>query len=533
MNTISQPFKRFWLASMLSAGLVTISGLSQAQVVFDFEGTNPLNSSLVTGDKANFGVTVEQAHGGSKSLKFAPPALEPYKSFTYDIPMDDFTSGIISVWFYDTRGAANTGFADTHKVGGAIILEDKNDLQNFVAVEVADAPYPVVGGGPFGPIFSPAYYGTEGIDSLISGAFDSGLAKRTIGFHKVEFHVSAAETRLFVDGIQSTKVAGPGSSTAELRLRIMNDSPSELSQVAGEDWTVSPHSESWGTTETWVFYDDIQFLRELPSFASDSHGFEKTPGGDPTYDAYGVATGNAVPPPFDNPNMNGFINYWDVTTSAAVVRSGSQAAYFVNSTPRLQTLSFDLTGVQPETTATVWFYDVLGGTQTTMDKAFSIFVEDVNDPGKFLAVEIDNMPYPYSGGGPRYYCLEGTPGNPFDTDLENDPYTDFWSGAFPVRSTGWHRVDFVFRPTNTTVYVDGQIGHRNNINNIAVGPGLDKTLRLRIMADTVGQGAYGNYTSAINELSGVTWSTRNPYVYVDDITLPLPPGSSVGDWQMY
>src|SRR5690606_34503045 len=176
---------------------------------FDFEGTDPFVSTIISGDKANFAATTEQAHGGSKSLKFDPPALEPYKSFTYDIPMDEFTSGVISVWFYDAKGDYNVGFATSHKVGGSIILEDKNNLQDFVAVEINDAPYPVLGGGPGGPIFAPAYYATEGVESHGAGIFDSGMAKRTIGFHKVEFHVSETETKVYVDGIVSNMVGGP------------------------------------------------------------------------------------------------------------------------------------------------------------------------------------------------------------------------------------------------------------------------------------------------------------------------------------
>src|SRR5690606_1729029 len=131
MSTISQSFKRFGLAGVLSLGLVAVSGVSSAQVLFDFEGADPFASTIISGDKANFAATIEQAHGGTKSLKFAPPALEAYKSFTYDVPMDTFTSGIISVWFYDAKGPAGSGHGNT-STGGAIILEDKDNPADFV-----------------------------------------------------------------------------------------------------------------------------------------------------------------------------------------------------------------------------------------------------------------------------------------------------------------------------------------------------------------------------------------------------------------
>src|SRR5690606_35551416 len=151
----------------------------------------------------------------------------------------------------------------------------------------------------------------------------------------------------------------------------------------------------------------------------DSAGTPCTPGG-------------AGTPPADNPYMNGFVNQWAVTNDSEVVDAGSQAAYFSNATAALKSITFDLDGAAPNTSASLYFYDPLGQ-DVGFDKNNSIILENADDPAEFIAVEINNWPYPYSSAEKNYYLVEGVPGSPATSN--------FWSGCFPARSSFWHRVE--------------------------------------------------------------------------------------------
>jgi len=500
--------------SLFTAILAAAIAPACADITFDFETPGQLQSARVGGDLVSFATTTEHGHNSSAtSLKFVDLGPEPYENFTYDIPFDTFTSGIISLYIYDTRGSYNLGHVSP-KSGGSIIVEDKNNPQDFVAFEVLTYPY---GGGGL----IPAYYGTEGtVDRLKpNDRFDiSSLPTRTIGFHKVEFHVSATDTRLFVDGRQATEVAGPGS-TSQLRLRFMADSPSNGGTLSGqpETWVTTPRDYSVYAGE-WLYFDDLRIARELPSVSVHTNGFEII-SGTPEYDRAGEPgqPGTAGVPPHDNIYMSNFVNQWDVTTSATAVRTGAQAAWFSNETPNLRSITFDLTGAQANTTATVYFYDALGQ-DVGGDKDNSIIIENANDPAEFLAVEVNNWQYPYFAPIKNYYLTEGT--------------GSFWSGTFPGRTIGWHKVEIGFYPTHTLIALDGFVGHRNNPANIAHGPGLDKPLRLRLMADGATQGGFGNWTT-VNELTALYHMSTAPYVYYDNIMLPVPPAAAVSEWQLY
>src|SRR5690606_32630945 len=128
---------------------------------------------------------------------------------------------------------------------------------------------------------------------------------------------------------------------------------------------------------------------------------------------------------------------------------------------------------------------------------------------------------PYFNATKNYYLTEGS-----------EPAGSFWSECFPGRTIGWHKVEIGFYATHTQMVLDGKIGHRNNPAIIAHGPGLDKPLRLRLMADDASQGGYGNWTQ-VNELTARYHANTEPYVYYDDITLPVPPAASVSEWQLY
>lgn len=509
------------IASPLAAiALLAWPAQASAELLFNFDSAHPLNSPVVSGYKQNFITTTEQARGGSgSSLKFAHNQPDPYASFTYDVPFDTFTSGIITVWFYDARGSFNTGHGPA-KSGGAIILEDKSHPADFVAVEALSYPYGKGG--------QPAYYGSEGIiDRLATGdRFDSAsFPNRTMGFHKVEFHVSAAQTLVYVDGLPSAEVAGPGSGAA-LRLRFMADSPSNGGSQT-DNWITAPNATSAYLGTPWLYFDDISFNRELPSAAVATQDFEIV-AGSPEYDAAGVPASPGGPgyPPQNNPHMDGFVNQWDVTTTSTFVRSGEQAAYFANHTPPLRSIAFDLAEAPPGTTVTLWFYDAKGQDEA-MDHDNSIIIESGNNPAEFLAVEINNWPYPYGGGTKNYYL----------TESDGVSSTDFYSLALPARTLGWHKVEIGLYETYSQIAVDGQLGLRRgsgqpNNTQIATGPGTDKSPKLRLLADGASQGGYGNWTTTDPLTASYRVSTE-PYVYYDDISLPIPANAAVDEWSIY
>jgi hypothetical protein len=272
----------------------------------------------------------------------------------------------------------------------------------------------------------------------------------------------------------------------------------------------------------WIYYDDLSFEAELPAPAVHTQGFEII-NGTPEYDQAGYFMG---PTPSDNPFMRGFVNQWDVATTPTFVRTGSQSAYFRNSTPAFKSIVFDLSGAQPNTTATVWFYDAKGALSQfpVFDMGGAIIVENATNPSDFLAMEIWTAHYPTNNdptpGAPNYYLTRGQP---------TPPVGNLFSRKFGDRSIGWHRVDIFLTNTTSQIFVDGV---SNSDNGAPVfGPGLNSGLKLRIMADSPTSGGFANYTT-VNEVQANYFATLTPYVYYDDISLPINQ-AGLHDWALY
>lgn len=502
--------------------LLFVPAVAHALTIFDFESTDPLNQSLVSGNKANFAVTTEQARSGSQSIKFVDAKLEPFESWTYDLPFA-VTSGTVTVWFYDARGpAAFQPNPIQARWGGSIILEDANNPADFVAVEICDLPY-----------FGGRYYGTEGIvDRKVSpDKFDGPcFPLRSVGWHRVDFTLGPTETNVFVDGLPATEVAGPGTTTQTLRLRIMHGSASNGSVTGAPPGFLPPgYQPNWFTTAAafaepedilWVFYDDLSIVANTPAPNTHTMGFEII-SGTPEYDTYAVPFPVPVPAN-DNVYMNGFVNQWETTTTAAYVRSGVQSASFVRNPHAFRSVAFDLSGQPAGSLVQVWFYDARGPEALMTNYGGSIILESGINNADFTAVEIWNHPYPASGdptpGGPNYYLTKGqasgTPPNSFD------------SRVFGNRTVGWHRVDITLGAATSTITVDG-IGDPAK----AVGPGLNTNPKLRLMADSATAGGYSNWRT-VNELQHVYGHiTLAPYVYYDDLVIG---GSAAArDWALF
>jgi hypothetical protein len=501
---------------VLSLSAVALA--ASADTTFDFEGSNPLNSPLVGGDKSYFSATTDQARSGSKSLKFADPGPLPFESFTYDVEPTALTSGTITIWFYDARGmSAFSANPVAAKWGGAILLEDKNNPADFGAVEICELPY---GGG--------RYYATEGsVDRQVAGdKFDSSalLPARSVGFHRVTFNVGPAESTITIDGVTTLEVGAPGGDKT-LRIRIMCGSPCNGGAPAGTPGLPPGYQANWyltapGTsfappsTAPWIYYDDIAINATHPSAATATCGFEAG-----EYDTYAIP--HPVPiPANDNPRMANFVNQWAPVTSATVAHSGANACYYAHPPYAFRSVTFDLSGMPAGSQARLWFYDARGPEALQTTFGGSIIVENGSDPSEFTDVEIWNFPYPASSdptpGGPNYYlCPRPIPGTS----------SGFESRVFGNRTVGWHEVAITMENTTSSISVDG-LG-----SGAFVGPGLNKSPRLRLMADSASSGGYANWTT-VDPLQHVYFATYDPYVYYDDITIPSNP-AGVRDWALF
>lgn len=519
------------VAAFAAATAILAPATAGAAVTFDFESTTaPLASTLVIGDKVNFASTAEQAISGFRSLKFVDGSPLPFDSWTYDLPQA-VTSGTVSVWFYDSRGpssiVANPQLA---RWGGSIVLEDKTNPADFVAVEISELPY---GGG--------RYYGTEGtVDRLTTGStFDSvNLASRTVGWHKVSFAISPTRTLVSVDATSSSRVAGPGGAVlsgnlSNLRFRVLTGSASNGGAPVGTPGLPPGYQPNWFLTSTgglpvlapatnipWVSMDDLALVGEVPNVFTKTQGFE-TPSGTPEYDT--VAVPFPVPIPSNNdPLMDGFVNQFDITTSASFVRTGVQAAYFRNPAHPFRSVAFNLAGAAAGDQITVRFYDAVGPNGDQSRFGGAVILEESAIPANFRAVEVWNFPYPFSGdptpGGPNYYLTKGTTGT--------IPADSFDSRVFGNRTIGWHTVVITLGATASTFTVDG-------IGDITkTGPGLNTAPRLRLMGDSPTAGGFDNYTFA-DPLGHVYFATKDRYVYYDQIQLPVAAPASVTGWALF
>ncbi|MEI7633177.1 MAG: hypothetical protein WCK47_02730 [bacterium] len=499
-----------------------LSVRANPSVTFNFDTDNPLSSPLISGNKQNFGTTTEQSHSTPQSIKYVDPAPEPFESWAYDAPFA-LTSGSVTIWFYDSRGAAAFNpYPPSAKWGGSVILEDKNSPQDFAAVEISELPY---GGG--------RYYGSEGVvDRQTTGVkFDSAsFPSRSTGWHKIMFEINAAQSLVYVDGQVSSRVGGPGGGQV-LRLRVMCGSAGNGSAPPGTpglppgyqpNWFLTPPGTAFAppTAMPWIYYDDLNIAAEQPLATIHTMGFEINSGPPPPeyVDTNAIPMGPDARDLYDNPYMDDYVNQWDVTTS--VSRTGLRSGYFANHPPAFRSIAFDLAGAANGSEAVVWFYDARGPESLQTKYGGSVMIESSLDRAEFMSMEVWNFPYPASGdptpGGPNYYLTQGFKGT----------YSNFYSRIFGNRTIGWHEVRIGLSDTYSTMTVDGYGDPTKH------GPGLDKSPRLRLMADSPTLTGYSNYITA-NPLTNVFFETLEPYIYYDDVTLPVELPSAVRDWSLY
>jgi hypothetical protein len=488
--------------SIHAAAALLLASAAPAQIVFDFETAGQFAAnSAVSGDIAFFTETTAQALTGSYSLAFNPSAKKPFQSFTYDDPTD-MESGTITVWFYDTLGPA----APLYQWGMSILLENANDPSDFGAVEVVRTP----GLG--------RYCGSEGsVDRLINpDRFDSNnFPIRTVGWQRVDFDVTPTITTVRVNGVASTEIAAPGSNAGPLRLRIMADSA-----TAGgfSNWTAA--TSGYPALPGAVYIDDIRFERTAPTAAAFDFGFE-------TSDSIDTPAVFMGPPANNNPDKRGFFHTFEVTTAQA--RTGTRSAAFADNVPAFLNVEIDLSSATPGT-ITIPFYDSFGA-NTAFDKiGAAIMIEHGANPANFMALEIWNAPYAGGEPTPTYY-LTARP-IPFGTG--------FYSRYFGPRSVGWQTLTIDLQPTYTRFTVNGIGANRADGNAIYDGPGLNTNPKLRIMADSPSLGGFMSWKNNTGwtdpgspELNALYLDVATPYVFFDNISLPLPPISNVNHWEMF
>ncbi|MBI1293113.1 hypothetical protein GC173_18045 [bacterium] len=489
------------LTRAFGAALLLAVGVVPAQTSFTFEDATPFADARWAGNEGDFAVSSAQNHegGGAQSLAFSYPSPPRFTSFTYEVPIT-LTEGTISVWFQDAVGAAGAVFppGGTPEWGGSIILEDANNPADFGAVEICNLGY----GGS-------SYFGSEGTGDrqAASDTFDTGtFGTRTVGWHQVVFTVGATQSTVSVDGNTSVQIGAPGGDKT-LRLRFMIGSASNGG--FGNWYTTVGEPTGWNVRLTpWVTYDDVAFTATAPSAASASLGFESG-----EVDSPAVFMG---PSKTDNPFMDGFVPAFGITTDVGLVHAGTQAAYFDNDILPFRSVTLDLSGSN-EGTATLWFYDSLGP-DTSFDRTGgSIIIEDGSNPSNFMALEINNWPYPSSSDptpGVANYYLSGSAG--------------FQSRYFGDRQVGWNRLDIVLTNGSSRFLVNGIENSQGT--GVLSGPGLSTSPKLRIMADSASSGGFSNWTT-IDPLDVLYQQSSAPYVFYDEITVPA--SSSVSDWASF
>ncbi|MCC6545635.1 hypothetical protein IT570_00595 [Candidatus Sumerlaeota bacterium] len=507
-------------AAFVSAA-VFVSADSQT---IDFETPNQLNDAIFGGDKKYFTITNEQSDGaGSQSFRFDYTTPDAFQSFTYDLPIT-IGDGTISLWFYDSVGAAGGPFPT--KFGGSIILEDANSPADFLAVEIWDGPYPPASDPTPG---APNYFLSRGTSTpTVGSSFNSRyFGDRSVGWHNVVFTLSGASSTVSIDGISNsegspTPLTGPGTTGKTLRLRFMAWSPTN---DGSSNWTIPPTPTYLAVDPDYVRYDDFTFTATTPSPASATQGFEGAP---PTAE-FDIASSPMVSGAVDNPLMHGFVPAFTVTTDQA--HEGTQSAKFANQIPIKKGLTVDLSTIFANAGITSGqvsfrFYDSFGG-DTGFDKmGGTVLVESVSDPTNYIGFEIWNGPYPtsdFNGGNKNYYAVRGgtPPGTP----------PVFFSNYFGDRSVGWHTVNVDLDSATSKFTIDGV--ENLNTTGLRTGPGLGTPggIRLRFMIDSASVAGGGNY--ALNdELNQLYDLVKTPtYLYYDNLTIPV--ATSVQDWTVY
>lgn len=496
-------------SSLVTSILTLAASTALAQTTFTFETPGQLTgSALVSGDENNFIQTTEQAQGGTQSIRFDYTTPDAYQNWTYDIPFA-LQDGTISVWFYDSLG----GNTDFNKFGGSIILEDKDDPSEFLAVEIWNGPYPGTdfNGG------AKNYYLTRGFSAAASTFRSNYFGDRSIGWHEVVFTISPTQSTASVDGVSNmngtSATFGPGSND-NLRLRFMAWSASD---GGFSNWSRdSSPTTGFTNTSAYVTYDDLTITATTPAAATRTEGFEIETGV-ATYDSPTIFMG---PTGFNNPFMTALVPQWNPATAAPFVRTGAQAIAYTNEDPVLKSLKFDLTSATPGE-ITFSFYDLLGPNVDFDKVGGAIMIQDISDPTRWVAAEIWNATYPSAEPVKNYYATRATGG----------ATTTFRSAYYGDRAVGWQDVRIVLTATESRILINNQ----ENVSGagLLTGPGLNDGIQLVLMADSPSCGGFTNYAHPSNsELNYLYLTKTAPYLYFDNFSLPVAP-ASVSDWSAF
>jgi hypothetical protein len=242
--------------SLTSATLSFEDSPVDYDTVGSFMGPEANNNPFMHDFVNTFDVATTVAHAGTHAAYFSP-GPSALKSVALDLAaLDGATTQVITLHFYDALGA-DQGF---DKVGGAVIVESGLDPADFIALEIWNAPYPL-----FTDV--PNYYLTARPVPSGSGFYSGYFGDRAVGWHTVEIILTAASSRIVVDGIENDNgagvIVGPGLDTNP-KLRLMGDSPSLGGFNNWLDpalWTDPESPELDGlyfdNMADYVFYDDL------------------------------------------------------------------------------------------------------------------------------------------------------------------------------------------------------------------------------------------------------------------------------------
>lgn len=512
-----------WIKHRIGLSMALLIALSAAtavpaQVTFDFESDDQLEAfSAASGDLTDWSETTSQSLTGARSLRFDNAEPDPFRSFTYDLPID-MDAGTISVWFYDTVGQGS----GTFQWGGSVILEDASNPADFVAVEINDLPY----AGPPGLL---PYHASEGVvDRGVQGdRYDSdSMAPRTVGWHEIVFTVGATTSTVAVDGLEADEVQGPGASVGDLRLRFMADSA-----TAGGFGNWALGGEGYPARSGAVYYDDVTFSATAPTSATDRLDFEAldvsglgSGSGNPEYDTVAEFM---VSPAYNEPNMLGFVDTFETTTTQA--HAGTNSVMFAGGEPLFKSIVIDLADASPGT-ITIPFYDALGQNEDFDQVGAAFIIEAGAAPSTFIAAEIWNAPYPFTAADKTYYFTARP--IPFASG--------FFSDYFGARSVGWQTLEIELTETYSRMTINGVGADGANNGAVYDGPGLDANPRLRIMADSPTLGGFLNWKDNSGwsdpespELDALYFEKATPYLFLDDLSLPIFNLNSANHWMVY
>lgn len=517
---------------------VAVAQTANATQVFNFDGANPLDSPIISGDKANF-VTSTTFAEGTNSIKFVDNSPEPYESWTYDLPAG-FLTGTVELWFRSDVDLAPALPANTW--GASFIIEDADNPSDFGSIEFGNTT------------FAQRWWGGEGsVDRLLAAdtidtntfplrATAGPLASPNDQWHRARFIITPTLTTLEVDGVQSTQVGGPGSEVSAgvprtLRFRHLAAS-AKVGGFSNYVTTPNPTSSTAIAAVERVYIDDFTVTQLTPTASTAFIGFEVA-GTVADHDTVPFTIGATTVARRNIAEQKGFVNKFRRIDTAANVLTGAASATFNPGPKRNRKLVFDLATATPGTIS-LRVYDSRGQENGRNRWGGSIVIQEKSTPTNWIAAEFNNFNFPFSGDAtPTPTPPDSTAFNYYFSESDGPGAAKFYSRYFGNRSTGWQDVTIVLTATTSQILINGVEASNPTPSfgdpGVQFGPGINDGIQLVLLADSAANGQGGNFADTeetVQEYES-SFSINDDFLYFDTISLPLPAPSSISEWNIY